>query len=797
MLLSLNWLREFTPFEGEAQVLADRLTMLGLEIEDIKRPFSGIEAVVAGRVFTREKHPEADKLSVCFVDVGGEEALQIVCGAANVAAGQTVPVALIGTELPGGLTIKKNKIRGVESFGMICSETELGFAEKSSGIMVLPDSCRPGQKIAQALALDETVLEVSVTPNRADCLSHLGLARETATAFGLPLTWPRVAVSEHGPDAGTLIRIELPEPDLCPVYQARIIRGASVGESPLWMRLRLLAVGLRPISNVVDCTNYVLMEFGQPQHAFDLALLEGGVITVERARDGQRFTTLDGAERVLAANDALIRDGVKPVALAGVMGGANSEINAASRDVLLECAVFNPAVIRKTARRLGLSSEASYRFERGVDQPGSLMALNRCAALIAETSGGAVLPGIPQATASPWKEITLSFRPERARMVLGLPLEGDFCRKTLTALGCRVEPAKDCLSVAVPPYRLDLEREVDLIEEVGRVYGLDRIPAKLPKVAKDLATATRAASEYLLWRRLKAWAKGAGLRETIGYSFVGQKDLDLFAVDGAPRIPVANPLSEDQNVMRPMLAPGLLLALKNNIAQGNTSLRLFELAKVFTKDASSPTTAKESGRLGIVATGERHPTPWPNPREDADYLDLKGLAEHLFATLGLGAPSFTLAADHPWLTPCVNITLGDQDMGRLGRVLPEVADAYHARKDVWYAELDADRLCALLTAKRTTFAPLPKFPPVRRDLTVIAPGDIAARTVIDAVWSINPKNLEDVILADLFTPESSDERNLTLRLTYRAGDKTLTDQEVDKTQAALIATLTAKLPVRL
>jgi phenylalanyl-tRNA synthetase beta chain len=797
MLLSLNWLREFTPFEGEASVLADRLTMLGLEVEDIKRPFAGIAGVVAGRVLARDKHPEADKLSVCSVDVGGEAALQIVCGAANVAAGQTVPVARIGTELPGGLAIKKSKIRGVESFGMICSETELGFAEKSAGIMVLPDTFCPGQGIIQALRLDETVLEVSITPNRADCLSHLGLARETATAFGLPLTLPRVAVSEQGPDAGTLMRIELPEPDLCPVYQARVIRGVTVGASPLWLRLRLLAVGFRAISNVVDCTNYVLMEFGQPQHAFDLALLEGGLIRVARARDGQRFTTLDGAERVLTGNDALICDGVKPVALAGVMGGANSEISGASRDVLLECAVFNPAVIRKTARRLGLSSEASYRFERGVDQPGSLAALHRCAALIAETSGGHVLPGIPQATASPWQETKLSFRPERARRVLGLALTGDFCRKTLTALGCRVEPAKEFLSVAVPAYRLDLEREIDLIEEVGRVYGLDRIPAKLPKVAKDLSTATAAASEFLLWRRLRAWARGAGLRETIGYSFVGEKDLDLFAVESAPRIPVANPLSEDQNVMRPILAPGLMLALKNNIAQGNTSLRLFELAKVFTKDAASPTTARESGRLGIVLTGERHAAPWPNPREDADYLDLKGLAEHLFASLALPAPTFTRVSEHPWLSPCVAVALEGQDLGRLGRVLPAVADAYHARKDVWYAELDADRLCALLAAKRTRFAALPKFPPVRRDLTVIAPGDIDAQAVIDAVWSINPKHLEDVILADLFKPEASADRNLTLRLTYRAADKTLTDQDVDKTQAALIATLTARLPVRL
>jgi len=393
MLLSLKWLREFVPYEGSAQELGDRLTMLGLELEDILRPYENIAGIVIGHVLTCEKHPESDHLSVCTVDAGQAEILTIVCGAPNVAAGQKVPVALVGTTMPDGMKIKKAKLRGVPSFGMICSERELGLSDDHSGIFVLPDSFRPGDRLIDALDLEREVLELGITPNRADCLSVLGLARETALAFRLPLALPEVRVNDEGADFAAEWDVAVPDPEYCPFYQLRLVENVAVGPSPMWLRHRLRAVGVRPISNVVDVTNFVLMELGQPLHAFDRDRLRGGRIEVSPARAGERLVTLDGQERILAPGDLLIRDAERPVALAGVMGGLDTEITAESRNVLVESAVFRPASIRKTARRLALSSEASYRFERGVDQPGAVYAMNRAVTLIAELGGGTIRRG--------------------------------------------------------------------------------------------------------------------------------------------------------------------------------------------------------------------------------------------------------------------------------------------------------------------------------------------------------------------------------------------------------------------
>jgi phenylalanyl-tRNA synthetase beta chain len=796
MLLSLNWLREFVPYEGPIDTLADRLTMLGLEVEGITRPFAAGKDVVVGRVLTREKHPDADKLSVCTVDVGGEAPLQIVCGAANVAAGQFVPVARVGTTLPGGLTIKKSKIRGVESFGMICSESELGLAEKSEGILALDGEPSIGVTLAEALNLDDVVLEIGITPNRADCLSILGLARETAMAFGLPVTMPKAQVVEDGPDAAKLVSIRIPEPELCPVYRARIIRGVTIKPSPAWMRYRLTAMGQRPVNNIVDVTNYVMLELGQPLHAFDKALLAGDFIEISRAFEGQRFTTLDGQERALTARDLLIKDGAKPVALAGVMGGENTEISARSTEVLLECAIFDPATIRKTGRRLGLSSESSYRFERGVDQPGSLFAMNRAASLMAMVSGGRVLHGIAESEPKPWVGPKLPFRPERATELLGVEMTHEFCRKTLQGLGCQVEmKSAGAWTVSTPPARLDLEREVDLVEEVARVYGMDRIPAAMPKMLKSLDTPDRLGAEVPFLRRLKAWAVGAGLREAVNYSFVGQNELDLLGLPGEGRVPVANPLSEDQNVMRTELAPGLLKAVRHNVSQGNASLRLFEVAKAFTADKGSETTVREADRLGLALYGARfNGFPWPE--EKADYADLKGLVENLLSSFGLPAAEYRQVKEHSWLSPCVEAVLEGKRIGVLGRVLPDIADAYEAKVGLFMAELDAAALMRLHESRAQRYKGLPKFPPSRRDMTLVMPAGLRASEVLAAARAFKSAILEDVAVHDLFTPEGATGKNVTFRVTYRHADRTLTDKDVDKAHAGLCEAVTKALPVR-
>ena len=531
MLLSLSWLREFVPYEGTAQELGDRLTMLGLELEEIVRPYDAIAPIVVGHVVECVDHPESDHLHICKVDAGQGELLDIVCGAPNVAAGQKVPVALVGTTMPGGLVIKKAKLRGAPSFGMICSERELGLTEDHSGIMVLPDSAVPGTRLVDTLELDREVLDISITPNRADCLSVLGLARETALAFNLPLTIPELPLCEDGP-ARDLPSVEVSDPELCNLYAGRVIAGVKIAPSPMRIRHRLHAVGVRPISNIVDVTNYILFECGQPLHSFDLDKLRGNRIIVSPAAQGEKIVTLDGQERTLDPRDLCIRDAERAVALAGVMGGQATEIDDASTNVFLESAVFRPGTIRKTSRRLGLSSESSYRFERGIDHKRSIWALDRACAMMVAAAGGKVCPGYTLAEPKPFVPVQIEFRPARANALLGVELSRDFDEKVLSGMGCAIEKTSDdSWQVTQPSWRPDLTREADLIEEVGRVHGLDTIAPELPAFLQDLGRAGEPMSTFQFWSRLRHWGAGLGLNEAVNYSFVGHKDLDLLGTN--------------------------------------------------------------------------------------------------------------------------------------------------------------------------------------------------------------------------------------------------------------------------
>ena len=797
MRLSLNWLREFVPFEGDAEELGHRLTMQGLELEGLDRPFDHLEGLVVGEVLTCEQHPDADKLKVCRVDVGGPEVLDIVCGAPNVAAGQKVAVAPVGVTLPGGLTIKKAKLRGALSVGMICSEAELELSDDHSGIMVLPENARPGARLVDTLPLDREVLEIGITPNRGDCLSILGLARETALAFDLPLTLPETSFTEGGASALERMAVAIEDPAGCPLYYGRIIEDVKLQSSPAWLRYRLKAVGVRPHSNVVDVTNYVLMELGHPLHAFDLDLLAGGKIIVKRAVAGQRFTTLDGAERVLTPADLLICDAEKAVALAGVMGGANSEINDASRSVFLEAAVFDPVSIRRTARRLHLQSEASYRFERGVDQGNAEYVTRRACHLLQSLTGGRVLPGLCGLEADPAPKVTLQFRPQRAADLLGVCLDDDFCRRTLHNVGCAVEisPENVPWKVEPPTWRPDITHEADLVEEVGRVYGLDLIAPTLPAVTQS-GENLQADTEYHFLLDLRNWAAGLGLNEAVNYSFVGHKDLDILNLPAEGRISIMNPLSSEQDVLRTALAAGLLNNLRLNIGQGNAGLRLFETARVFFADENSETTAREHGRLGLLLYGRRFDSAWPQNDEGVDYPDIKGLVEHLLRRLNLPDGKFSLESGHPWLAPCVRLTVDGREAGVLGQVKPEIADAYNARTPVWMAELDTDALWGLASGRVPAFRPLPQFPPVRRDITVMCPETLRVEEVEAQILAARLVCLEDVQLVDVFAPEGKAERNLTFRLTFRHSQRTLKDTEVDKEREKAAQALVAALPVR-
>lgn len=801
MLLSLSWLREFVPYEGTAQELGDRLTMLGLELEEILHPYAALAPMVVGHVVECENHPESDHLHVCKVDVGQEAVLDIVCGAPNVAKGQKVVVAPVGTTMPDGMVIKKAKLRGAPSHGMICSERELGLTDDHSGIMVLPDDARPGARILDVLELDTEVLDISITPNRADCLSVLGLARETAHAFRLPLTVPEIALTADGPDVVPPV-LEIPDGDACPLYAGRVISGAVIGPSPMRIRHRLNAVGVRAISNIVDVTNYVLFECGQPLHSFDMDKLRGGKIRVDFASEGERVTTLDGQERILAARDLTIRDAERAVALAGVMGGLNTEIDGTSRNVFLESAVFKPALIRKTSRRLGLSSEASYRFERGIDQRRSGWALDRAAAMMASVSGGRVCPAVCRLEPKPFAPAKIAYRPARATALLGVERTPGFDRETLEGVGCRLEGADGpAWTAEQPSWRPDLTREADLIEEVGRFWGLDSIAPELPPILSDLARTGEPEGDFAFRSRIKSWAAGLGLNEAVNYSFVGHRDLDRLNLPKENRISIMNPLSAEQDVLRTALAPGLLQTLRNNIAQGAAGVRIFEVANVFESAPRADeraTGCTETAMLGLMLHGARHDAAWPQMAAEADYADLRGVVEHLLHAMRLPAPRCeSHEGDHPFLLPCVDIFVGGTLLGVMGRVRPAIAEDFHARRPVWLAEISLAALRRLFDAATVKFSPLPAMPPVRRDITVIAGEDMRVGRILEHIEGLKVPLLESVILHDSFEPEDGGSPRHTFRLTFRHPSKTLKDAEVDKEREKIAKLLERDLGVGL
>lgn len=809
MLLSLKWLREFVPYTGTAEELGDRLTMLGLELDELIRPYKELEDLVVGHVLECGRHPDSDHLSVCKVDVG-TEVLDIVCGAPNVAEGQYVVVAPVGATLPGGLKIKKAKLRGQASNGMICSERELGLSDDHSGIMVLEDLLAgpftPGQNAVEAMNLDTEVLDIGITPNRPDCLSVLGLAREVAMAYKLPLTMPKP--DRGGIDTGSKaldsLKLEVESGDVSQLYMLQSIEDVKEGKSPAWMRWRLNACGLRSISNIVDVTNYVMMELGQPLHSFDFGKVRGGRVRVAPAGEGEKLVTLDGQERALKARDITIRDAEGPIALGGVMGGANSEIDDSTRAVMLESAVFNPSNIRFTSKRLDLPSDAAYRFERGVDQAMTAFALERAATLIVRLGGGRMAEKPLSLELKPLKLPVITLRQSRAEALIGVTLGATFCVQTLASLGCQVKPAGQdggaIWSVTPPTWRGDLEREADLIEELARVYGVDRIPETLPRVTRCMERAKPGLDSHSFFTQVKKWAAGLGLNEAVNYSFVGHRDLDFLGLPKEGRISIMNPLSAELDVLRTVLAPGLLNTLRNNLAQGETSLRVFEVASVFSPDADSPfcTGIREQVCLGIMLHGDRFASAWPHQAEDMDYLDLKGLAEHLFAHLHLPAPAFRNAQSAlPWLSPAVELVLDGRILGIIGRVKPDIADAYHAKKEVWLAEIMLDDLYELCAKTKIAFTPLPVYPPVRRDITVIAPLNLESDAILDAIGEARPAHLAEAKLVDLYTPKNSKERNLTYRLTFRHPDRTLQDAEVDKERDKVAKSLLEKLSVRI
>ena len=795
MLLSLKWLREFVPVEAGAQEVGDRLTMLGLELEDIIHPYDAIKDIVVGHVLTKEAHPDSDHLAVCTVDAGQEEVLNIVCGAPNVAAGQKVPVALVGTTMPGGMVIKKAKLRGVPSFGMICSERELGLSEDHNGIMVLPEGFKVGTRLIDALDLDTEILEIGITPNRGDCLSVLGLAREAALAFKLPLTLPKVHVEAQGADWSSEWAVNIPNPDLCPFYQLRLVEGVTIRQSPMWMRHRLHAVGVRPISNIVDVTNYILMELGQPLHAFDLdtfAERDGHRrVVVRAAQQDEKFTTLDGEERVLDAGMGLITDGERPVALAGVMGGMDSEIEDDTVDVMVESACFNAGRTSHTSRDLSLISDASIRFERQVDETGCVDVANVTCALIEQIAGGEVAPGYVDVFPAPKTIDSIKLRLARVHAICGADIEPDFIERSLTRLGCTVERDGEDFMVTPPSFRPDLPREIDLIEEVLRLWGMGRVTATIPAAKNHIGGLTR---EQKLTRKVGEILRACGLNETTTFGFAAPGDLEKIGMStegrGCPVV-LMNPLVAEQTEMRRSLLPGLLQSVAYNEAHGTPNVHLYEVGSLFhgRENASLP---KETKSVAGVLSGQWSEQSWSMKYRKLRFFFGKGIVEELLAQLRIEKVRFrpVEGEGYAFLQPgrAAEVLSGGTVLGWVGEIHPEAREAMGIDEVVVAFELDLDKLIKG-ARNQENYREFSQYPAVEHDLAIVVDNTVTCEDLERRITSAGGKLLEGVRLFDVYRDPvriGKGKKSMAFALTYRSDDHTLTSEEVEKAHQKIV-----------
>lgn len=813
MKFSWNWLREWLPLTESPEAFADRLTMAGIEVEGIHVQGRGLEKIIVARILKSAKHPNADRLSVCEVEMGSG-VRQIVCGASNYKVDDKVPLALPGVKLPDGMEIRRSKIRGVESDGMMCSSKELGLAEDAQGLLILDPSCNPGEPLSKVLGLDDTILDLEITPNRPDLLSHWGLAREIAALMGGPALDPQRILSKEdeqrlaGSSLGNCpIPIRVEDPTGCPRYTGRVLRGVKVGPSPAWLRRRLEALGHRSISNVVDITNYVLWEIGQPLHAFDLKLLKGPAIVVRRARAGEKLTRLDDETSELKEEMLVIADAERPVALAGVIGGRETAVSDATTDILLESATFQSALIRKTSKKLALSTDSSYRFERGVDIELAGWAGLRATALILQVCGGRVEGGPGDVRVSLKASRQIRCRHPRVRSLLGVSIDGSEINSTLQRLGCRVEstlPTADSCEVWPPSHRLDLEREVDLIEEIGRVYGIQRIPATLQPTR--LST-TRDSDHFLFARRLRALVTALGFDEASTYTVVSAAQMaEIDASQNEQTILLTNPLSSEMDALRPSLFPGLLAAGARNLAAGNAGAAFFEVGKVFqAQDGKN----SEASSLGLLLAGKRREgASWENGVHGTawDFYDLKGRLEALLENLGLldvphrGATP----AEAPMLEPGLGFVLLHENrvVGCAGKVQTALARRAKLAVDACYAQLDVQWLLAE-QRPLTRYQPWSVYPSIRRDIALSVPAATNHQHIVETAQRLAKKHAEpsgiflrNIELFDIFQPVQmgGDKKSMAYAMIYRSPKRTLTDQEVNQVHEAIKDALKTGIP---
>ena len=778
MLISLNWLKQYIDLDGIGiNEMENALTMIGQEVEKIEVLGGNLENVVTAQIIEKEMHPDSDHLTICKVD-NGKEILQIVCGAPNHKAGDKVVMAQVGAKLAPDFVIRKGKIRGVESNGMLCSEEELNIGKDSSGIMILPEDTPVGVPMKEYLGINDTVFELEITPNRPDCLSHIGIARELGAYYNKEVKYPSFAInSESSEKTADNISVEIEDSNLAKRYVARIIKNVTVKESPKWLKERVESIGIRSINNIVDASNFIMMELNQPNHTFDLDKIEGGKIVVRAGHENEKLVTLDEQERELNSDDIVISDGVKAVALGGVMGGENSQITENTKNILLEVANFNSQNVRKTSRRLTLSSDSSYRFERRVDEENAINVINRLANIIQEVAGGEILEGVVDNYPVPYKKKTAILNFERLNRFVGKNIPHETVIGILTRLEIEVVDNGETLTLTAPTYRDDLENEQDYFEEVIRMYGFDNIENILPKLdisEKPVIDTTKLSTQ------VKLIAANAGLKEVINYSFVPKDAMEKIKYTSVERenlIDLLRPITEDFVTLRPTLLYSLLKNAKENMNRNAENIRFFEVSRTFVK---AQELAKEEVKLGIILAGENNKTLWNPKPVPYDFYDLKGIVEEIFTQLKFNNYMIKRSEQsqfHPGRS--VDVFVGRELIGSFGEIHPDVLENFDLGKtSVLVGEFNID-LIQKYIGKKIKYQGIVKYPAVPRDFAFVMREDILVGDVLKTIQKVD-KKIEKVELFDIYQGSGvlPGMKSVAISVILRDKNKTLEEKEI-------------------
>lgn len=797
MKVSLKWLSDYIDLSDvSVEEAAEIITKAGLEVDEIIDNRKVYQNFVVGYVKEKKKHPNADKLSLCVVSDGNED-YNVVCGAPNVEAGQKVPFAKVGAVVPkGGFEIKKAKIRGEVSVGMICAEDELGISDDHEGIMVLDSSLKEGTDLAKALGLDDVTFEIDLTPNRPDALSHIGVARDLAASLNRPFKLPEINLTEVNEESSKYAKVTIEDEEGCYRYIGKVVRDVTIKESPEWLKKKLTAIGLRPINNVVDVTNYVLYEIGQPLHAFDLDKLEGNEIIVKQAGGEKKFTTLDSKVRELQPTDLMICDGNKPVAFAGIMGGENSEVTSSTKNVLIESAYFNPSRIRKTAKRLALSTDASYRFERGTDIEITLWAARRAAQLIAELGEGKVCKGEIDVYPKKYVPKVVDLRFARVNKILGYKVDSKKVTDIIKNLGIKVTSVSDeKLTAEIPAFRPDIEREIDLIEEVARIHGYDNIPDMnhIQIVLEKNVDQSKYVDE------LRNKLVGLGFNEMVTNSLLNEEKANLF---GKP-IALMNPNSKEMSHLRTSLIPGALTTISNNLKVREPNLSLFEIGHTFENVGSGKIKSfddiSEREILLMVITGNANEDEWYSKARPFTIYDMKGSVEELFSSLSISDKvNSSLVKEENGLKNLIIYSFGKERIAKIAQLNEDILKLYGIEQQVYMAEIDIDKLKTIELGEKK-FQPLLKYPKIIRDCAFILDKKITNSEVEKTIYEGSSKLLKNIKLFDIFESNSLGEgkKSLAFQLEYFDSTRTLTEEEVDKDFWKAIETVKTKLNAKL